>query len=326
MLPSLLIRRFVVPVIVAGACSLALAQPQDDAKASAESADVLAKFPSQMGSGISAEERQRLQELARELTRTFQQASEAAPLQMQESEAFARQQRRRADTIADETLAQQRNEALEFLGLDPEESSALFYFVSWSMPLELLRSYVVDAMWAGGTLVFRGVPPGYDMAKFITGPMRELVYDKGAFASLSIDPRLFEIYKVGVVPTIVYTNDLAHPECGPEIKHTFTAGKQQLQYSGCHAVKPESYWKMSGAVSSDYALRSFIGEGAQGARRHHEALARGMKEGATSKQEQTPFSGNWIAVPLPDDAAAREAASTGQPANASAVSTQPPSR
>lgn len=298
MLSKVLIRRTGLALLVAVTLSH-VAMAADASPEVGSSADALKYMPREIGSGLPAEERARLQELAREVTRVIQEAESADPAVTREAMDFASQQRRRVDSIADEALAEQRKEALQGLGLDAEEPAALFYFVSWSMPLELLRSYVVDAMWAGGTLVFRGVPPGYDMAQFVTGPMRELVYDKGAHASLSIDPRLFEIYKVQSVPAIVYTQDVSHPLCTPDIQHSFKAGDQELQYTGCHPVDASKYWKMTGAVSTDYALRAFIDDGAQGAVKHHQALARGMREGHQPTKAQPLFTGDWKSVDLP---------------------------
>jgi type-F conjugative transfer system pilin assembly protein TrbC len=222
--------------------------------------------------------------------------------------------RRRADDIADTALAQSRQEVLDFLGIDARANASLYYFVSYNMPLPMLRAYAVEAMWAGGTLVLRGVPPGKTLAKFVTEDLRELVYDKGAAAAISIDPRLFDAYQVKLVPAIVFTTERSNFECAGRNPVPFVHRGQSLSYDTCPPVDPSRYWKMTGAVTTDYALREFVDAGAEGARAHLTALAKGLATGEGTPKLQQPFAGAWKSALSPDDvmAASRGAQTAGQ--------------
>ncbi|MDO8417781.1 MAG: TrbC family F-type conjugative pilus assembly protein [Agitococcus sp.] len=217
---------------------------------------------------------------------------------------MAKQARRKADDIADATLSAERNKMLNFLGIDPEADSALYYFVSWSMPLDMLRSYAIEAMWAGGSLVFKGVPPNKDLGKFIMDDLHGLVYGKGAAANISIDPRQFEAYEVTVVPTIVFTTVRANMQCQGVNPVSFKAEGQDLSYDTCPALDPATYSKISGAVTSSYALQSFIDDGFVQATPYAKSLAKGYVTGAAPVKEQQPFKGTWSDALAPSEAAA----------------------
>ncbi len=209
------------------------------------------------------------------------------------------QLRRRADDIADKTIASKRDKVLEFLGIDPQSESALYYFVSWSMPLEMLRSYAIEAMWSGGTLVIKGVPPGKELGKFLVEDLRQLVYGKGAAAAISLDPRMFDAYGVTTVPTIVLTTVRDNLQCQGVNPVPFKVDGKEVSYDTCPELDPKSYWKVSGAVTSNYALQAFLDEGAVQAKPYLSALARGYAGQATPGRDQKPFVGEWKDVLSP---------------------------
>lgn len=228
-----------------------------------------------------------------------------------EMEQFGMQQKRRADDIANAALAGEREKVLEFLGIDPQAETALYYFVSWSMPIEMLRSYAIEAMWAGGTLFFKGVPPNKQLGDFIMKDLRNLVYGKGAAANISIDPRMFDVYAVQAVPTIVFTTVRADMSCQGLNPVTFKANEMDLSYDTCPALDPSKYSKMSGAVTTNYALQAFIDDGLEQARPYLKALARGWVDGNVPDKTQKPFTGEWEAIPTPSEQmSAREMADT----------------
>lgn len=244
-----------------------------------------------MGSSLSPEERRRLEEVANQLTDKTLQRYQAEGKKFEQQ---ALQMKRRADDIADEALASQREKVLNFLGIDPQKDANLYYFVSFSMPLEVIRSYVLEAMWSGGTVVVRGVPKGRSFKQFLTEDLRQLIYGKGAAANISLDPRLFEAYDVKVVPTIVFTKDRRQLSCGGTQSNTLALPDgQNLSYDACTQLDPNSFWKLSGAVTSDYALRRFIEDGAVEAKPFHNALRKGMAPGVVIPKEQQAFSGEW---------------------------------
>lgn len=215
---------------------------------------------------------------------------------------------RRVDDIADSALATDRDKVLKFLGIDPAGESSLYYFVSYEMPLELLRSYVVEAMWAGGTLVFKGIPPGREMRDFITKDLRELIYGKGSAASLSIDPRLFDAYAIDSVPAIVSTVDRKNFLCKGVNPKAFKYGDKTLSYDTCPPVDESKYWKITGAVTSDFALREFIKAGATHAQVNLDALAKGFATGTMPAKNQQGFSGEWKDAVSPEELMAVQAA------------------
>lgn len=247
-----------------------------------------------------------------------EQSLKAAQTGMERYRDLGETLRRRADDIADESLARSRDEMLQFLGIDPQADTSLYYFVSYNMPLPMLRAYAIEAMWAGGTLVLRGVPPGKTLAQFVSEDLRELVYDKGAAAAISIDPRLFDAYEVQLVPSIVFTTQRKNLECMGRNPVTFPYRGRTLSYDTCPPADPARYWKMTGAVTTDYALREFIDAGASAARPHLTALAKGLATGQSTPapKAQQPYTGAWRDALSPDElAAARRAAQvSSQPA------------
>jgi type-F conjugative transfer system pilin assembly protein TrbC len=214
---------------------------------------------------------------------------------------FGMQQKRRADDIANETLAADRDKVLEFLGLDPQADTALYYFVSWSMPIEMLRSYAIEAMWSGGTMLFKGVPPGKELGDFILHDLQSLVYGKGASANISIDPRLFDAYEVKTVPTIVFSTVRNNMSCQGVNPVSFKAHDQDLSYDTCPAIDPSKYSKISGAVTTNYALQTFIDDGLDSAKPYLKALARGWVNGNVPDKTQKPFAGKWESVLSPSE-------------------------
>lgn len=227
----------------------------------------------------------------------------------EEAVKAASEQRRRADDIADAVIAAERDKVMKFLGIDPASDSTLYYFVSWSMPLEMLRSYAVEAMWAGGTLVIKGVPPGKELGSFIVDDLRKLVYGKGAAANISIDPRLFDAYDIKTVPTIVFTTVRDNMQCQGINPVPFEVEGKTYTYDTCPPIDPSKYWKITGAVTTNYALQTFIDDGAKQAERHLSALSRGWAGQPAPAKGQVPFTGEWKDVLSPaEQAAAQEAA------------------
>lgn len=259
-----------------------------------------------VGSSLSVAERMRLEDLANQITdKTMQRFNSDEARQY---EATALQMKRRADDIADEALAGSRDTVLKFLGIDPKSKSNLYYFVSFSMPVEMIRSYVLEAMWSGATIVVRGVPRGRSIKAFFTEDLRQLIYGKGASANISLDPRLFEIYDVQTVPTIVYTEDRGQPRCDGQQSQKFKTGDKDLSFETCAKYDNSKYWKISGAVTSGYALQAFVDQGAAGAAVYRDALRKGLSQGTDAPKSQQAFSGSWKDAVSPDDLLAEKQA------------------
>lgn len=255
----------------------------------------------------SAEDIQAAKESAAAMVRDILHAYEAR--QTEEMDDTAQQLRRRADDIADKGIAAERDKVMEFLGIDPNADTSLYYFVSWSMPLEMLRSYAIEAMWSGGTLVIKGVPPGKELGKFLVEDLRQLVYGKGAAANISIDPRLFDAYAVKTVPTIVFTTVRDNMQCQGVNPVPVKVDNIEASYDTCPELDPSKYWKVTGAVTSSYALQAFIDDGVTRAEPYLRALSRGYAGQEVLGKEQRAFTGEWKDVLSPaEQAAAQEAA------------------
>ena len=252
-----------------------------------------------VGNGLTPERKKAVEDMARTISENAQNAAHSA-VGRSIAEASAKVARR-ADDIADKALSADREKVLKFLGIDPAGESSIYYFVSYEMPLEVLRAYVIEAMWSGGTLVFRGIPPGRDMRQFITKDLRELIYGKGASAALSIDPRLFDGYKITTVPTIVYTEERKNFMCTGVNPKSFKYEEKTLSYDTCPPVDESKYWKITGAVTTDFALREFINAGATHAQVHLDALAKGFATGTVAPKAQQAFAGEWKDAISPEE-------------------------
>lgn len=252
-----------------------------------------------VGSDLSPEERTRLETVASNITDKTLQRYHSEEAKQYEGQAM--QMKRRVDDIADEALAADREKVLKFLGVDPKGKGTVYYFVSFAMPQEMLRSYVLEAMWSGGTIVLRGVPKGRTIKEFFSEDLRSLIYGKGASANISLDPRLFEAYEVKAVPAIVYTEDRNQLNCSGQGNTGLGGTSVPLSYDTCQRMDPSKYWKISGAVTSDFALRSFVEKGATGAQQFHNALRKGLAPGAVVPKGQEAFSGEWKEAISPDE-------------------------
>lgn len=263
--------------------------------------------PNNAGSRLSQEQRDAAEALGYSVVSDTLKAINDASNQKKYG-GLANDAARRADAIANTAYAEKREKVLKFLGITPDSTKGLYYFVSWSMPQSLLRAYAQEAMWTGGILVVRGIPDDMNLHQFVAGRAQEILDNKGASANLTIDPRLFAAYNVTAVPTIVYSESIHYVNCkGMETgavtlkKEKFPLFKEDtsVEYNLCSEQDPSTYWKISGGVTTEFALRSFMEAGATGAKPFYEALAKG---GLTGKEKvQKPFEGNWAGVLSPED-------------------------
>jgi type-F conjugative transfer system pilin assembly protein TrbC len=219
-------------------------------------------------------------------------------------QAAAQQMVRRIDDLANKESAGERDKVLRFMKIDPKSQNGLYIFVTWGMPLDMLRAYALEAMWTGGFLVFRGLPPGRTITDFFMKDLHQIIYDKGASAAVSIDPRLFDLYSVSVAPTIVFTTDRSNPVCADSGTHDVKAKDEKgkaviVPYELCPKMDPAKYWKMAGAVTVDYALSAFQSSGATQVAPLLQSLQRGY-QGDSASKDQKPFTGVWKDAPSPN--------------------------
>lgn len=233
-------------------------------------------------------------EAAREMARTFQ-GFDGDMLENMPEKSWMQQMARGAAGIADKAMAADRKKVLDLLGLS-DSSSRVYVFVSFAMPIELLRAYAREAMWAGGILVVRGAPEGMGLKEFISQKLYQLVGRKGASATLQIDPRLFDVFNVTAAPTIVYTERPEPQLCPTTYEASVRVGGNEVPYFRCDPLDEEDYWKVAGNVTIQWALEQFAQDGAAGAAEHLAALRR---SGLAGGQEQAAFEGDWDEVEGP---------------------------
>lgn len=133
------------------------------------------------------------------------------------------------------------------------EAPQFIVFASLSMPEASLKQLVRDTAAAGGVVVFRGFPT--NSAKEFVGRIGKVV-EQGQFASIGIDPRLFRAFDVQAVPTYVSVSS----------DFDLCAG------FSCQTKVPP-YDRMTGNVTVDYALSTFVDGNGPGARVAAVALA-----------------------------------------------------
>lgn len=127
------------------------------------------------------------------------------------------------------------------------EAPQLIVFASLSMPPASLKKLIEDTARAGGVVVFRG-SPNNSMKEF-AGRLGQIVEDRQAFANVGVDPRLFRAFAVQAVPTyVVVSSDF-----------DLCAG------FNCQTKVPP-FDRMTGNVTVDYALNSFVDGNGPGAR------------------------------------------------------------
>lgn len=215
------------------------------------------------------------------------------------SEQWAQSLGKRGMGIADEALAANRAKVLKFLGFKPQDADKLYYFVSFSMPKSMLRSYAEQAMWDGGILVFKGPLPHVGLAQFITKDLNSLIGGKGAAATITIDPRMYDVYHITMAPTIVYSTIQENRICKKVHLKPFTYHKKQWTYPVCDQVNTKKYWKIEGAVTSAWALRQFKKAGAPGVQVYINALAKAKLGKTDTGKVQQPFQGQWSSAASP---------------------------
>lgn len=165
----------------------------------------------------------------------------------------------RASGIPNNTLLKAREKRLQALGIS-DVNGRLYIFVSpMTMPKAMMRAYARDAVWTGAILVVRGLPPHTTLAKYIHQTL--LPYAKAGI-TLQIDPRVYNAFDVTAVPTQVYTTLPSTALCEQQHRVKAKYEGKSYHYDACGRAPARDYWKVEGAVTTLWALRSFAGEGA----------------------------------------------------------------
>ena len=187
------------------------------------------------------------------------------------------------------TLNQLAPQMLPHSSMNTQRGS-LYVFISFSMPMSILKAYMVQAIWSGATLVLRGVDPDDKCIKDLLKRIMPLVQFKGAHARIQITPMLFDRYNITTVPTILYSKLSSSIPC--QMHLTVIDG---MPTSSCLPQDPNTYWKIEGLVSISYALAQFADHGAKVSH----ALNSLNRSGLPNRQMIKPFKGKWSDIALP---------------------------
>jgi len=107
-----------------------------------------------------------------------------------------------------------------------QAAERLYYFFSFSMPEESLKAAFADGEKIGLIAVLRGLPEGSPKESLMR--LQQLLGERKI--EVVIDPLLFRLYDITVVPTLVYAEGVNSTceHCGPAPKHWKAAGDVPL--------------------------------------------------------------------------------------------------
>ena len=152
----------------------------------------------------------------------------------------------------------------------------LYYFVSRSMPISILKAYAIDAMYTGGTLVVKGVRKGDTLKEYIEEVVSDFnKADGNVLAGLEMNPNLYDMFGVTMVPTVVWTNRTGLDEIGSSCENLpDDAVIPQIEMEGpdnipvflekpiCAKLPESTYYKITGVLNTNYVLDRFESAGA----------------------------------------------------------------
>lgn len=164
---------------------------------------------------------------------------------------------------------------LQGAGTMPGNNGRLYFFVSRSMPQSLLKAYALDALYTGAAMVVRGVRKGDTIKEYVEEAMNDFnTADGHALAGMEVNPNLFDMFKVDVVPAVVWTNLAGLDDVGAGCKPLPEgAAIPQVELIGpddrplladrpsCAQANPETYYKVTGALNLPYVLDRFESAG-----------------------------------------------------------------
>lgn len=164
-------------------------------------------------------------------------------------------------------MAKKYVKAMKNMGVDVEKDS-LYVFVSFDMPDKLIQQYLKDSVASGATVVLKGLPPDVkDLGEFFIRYLKKFRDKNNINPNMQIDPRLFDVYQVERVPTIVYSNRASKDLCTDIYVEETRFREMDLPLQKCQVEPEDSYIKMSGSVPVKYALEEFIKEGVDAGQR-----------------------------------------------------------
>lgn len=157
----------------------------------------------------------------------------------------------------------------------------LYFFVSRSMPISLLKAYSLAALHTGGTLVVKGIRKGDTIKEYLEEVMDDFNNADGqVLGGVEINPNLYDMFNVTMVPTVVWTNRVGLDDIGAGCQDVKGAPKKltltgpddepiEVDKPECAEANEATYYKISGALNINYILERFREAGAP-----KEAIAR----------------------------------------------------
>ncbi len=158
----------------------------------------------------------------------------------------------------------------------PGGSGKLYFFVSRSMPESLLRAYSVAALYTGAELVVKGVRKGDTIKEYFEEVISNFNSADGMLlAGMQVNPNLYDMFNVTVVPSVVWTSRIGLDDVGSGCQNLpDDAPVEKLTLQGpdnepltvdkptCAPAAPSSFYKISGALTLEYVLERFQDAGA----------------------------------------------------------------
>lgn len=147
----------------------------------------------------------------------------------------------------------------------------MYIFVSRSMPQSLLRAYAVDAFYMGAQLVVKGIRKGDTIKEYVQNAMEEFnSLDGMVMSGMEINPNLFDMFNINVVPAVVWTNRVGLDDVGSGCQNLPEGiAAPQLSLLGpddqymtvdkptCAQLPESSYFKIAGSLTLPYVLDRF---------------------------------------------------------------------
>jgi len=139
------------------------------------------------------------------------------------------------------------------------------------MPIPLLRAYAVEALYAGATLVTKGVRKGDTIKEYVEETVADFNNADGQhMANMEVNPNLFDMFQVDVVPTVVWTNRVGLDDIGAGCSDLPDGTPvPQIELMGpydvpmtvdrptCAPVPQSSYYKIAGSLKLEYVFDRF---------------------------------------------------------------------
>lgn len=156
-------------------------------------------------------------------------------------------------------------------GTLPGASGRLYIFVSRSMPLSLLKAYSLDAMYLGADLVVKGIRKGDTVKEYLEEALTGYNNAEGQImAGMEINPNLYDMFNVTVVPSVVWTNRIGLEDIGSGCQDLPEGSKlEKVSFPGpdetpvqvdkptCAPAPASSFYKISGALNLSYVMDRF---------------------------------------------------------------------